>query len=142
MTLLCSNHMISNAGQVYTYIQTKCKFVGHKDLIQSTRIFTTSNWLEFILKYGTLFVLIYICRCIPLNHSACLGFCYKVSKDQLFEDRDIPKVDKKKSKIARKEERERENFEVEEGLEVHPGDDHHPHHEGCQVDLCVSLELD
>ena len=116
MTLLCSNHMISNtAGQVYTYIQTKCKFVGHKDLIQSTRIFTTSNWL---------------------------GFCYKVSKDQLFEDRDIPKVDKKKSEIARKEERERENFEVEEGLEVHPGHDQHPHHEGCQVDLCVPLELD
>ena len=31
MTLLCSNHMISNtAGQVYTYIQTKCKFLGTK----------------------------------------------------------------------------------------------------------------
>ena len=60
----------------------------------------------------------------------------------MFEDRDIPNVDKKKSEIARKEERERENFEVEEGLEVHPSDDHHPHHEGCQVDLCVPLELD
>ena len=59
----------------------------------------------------------------------------------MFEDGDIPKVDKKKAEVARKQEGERENVEVEKGLEVHPGDNHHPHHEGCQVDLGIPLEL-
>ena len=69
-------------------------------------------------------------------------FCHKVSKDELFEDGDIPKVDKEKAEVARKQEREREDLEVEEGLEVHPGHDQHPHPEGCQVDLSIPLELD
>ena len=51
----------------------------------------------------------------------------------MFEDGDIPKVDEKKAEVARKQEGERENFEVEKRLEVHPGDDHHPHHEGFGV---------
>ena len=66
--------------------------------------------------------------------------CDQVSKDELFEDGDIPKVDKEQTQVAGEKEGEGEGVEVEEGLEVHPGDDDHPHHEGHQVDLGVPLE--
>ena len=66
--------------------------------------------------------------------------CNQVSKDELFEDGDVPTVDKEQTKVAGEKEGEGESVEVEEGLEVHPGDDDHPHHEGHQVDLGVPLE--
>ena len=60
----------------------------------------------------------------------------------MFEDRDVPKVDKEQTQVAGEKEGEGEGVEVEEGLEVHPGDDDHPHHERHQVDLGVPLELE